>query len=149
MTIIRFFAEGLPKGQPRPKAFSRGGHARVYDPGTAEGWKAQIAVAAKEKRPAAPLSGPLLVRLSFYFPRPKAHYRGGKCTGEALRETAPLYHTSKPDADNAAKAVFDCLTMLGMWGDDAQIAHADIVKLYVNHTNQARPGCLIEIAPLD
>ena len=36
-TPISFTVLGDPKGQPRPKAFSRGGHAAVYDPGTAEG----------------------------------------------------------------------------------------------------------------
>ena len=41
-------APGIPKGQPRPRAFSRNGHARVFDPGTAEGWKSAVAVAAQD-----------------------------------------------------------------------------------------------------
>ena len=69
MTRIAFFAAGLPKGQPRPRAFSRGGHARVYDPGTAEGWKASVALAARDELPPAPLEGALSVSLRFYMPR--------------------------------------------------------------------------------
>jgi len=37
--IFSTFARGAPKGQPRPRAFSREGKASVYDPGTAEGLK--------------------------------------------------------------------------------------------------------------
>lgn len=136
---IRFFAQGLPKGQPRPKAFSRGGHARVYDPGTAEGWKGQVALAARPHLPARPLTGPLKLVLRFYFPRPKSHF-----TTKGLRDTAPRYHTSKPDFDNAAKAVSDALTELRMWGDDALVAVCVVEKWYA--TNET--GCSIEISPL-
>lgn len=45
---ITFFIHGDPKPQPRPRAFARrmGAKfvARVYDAGTAEGWKSQIAM---------------------------------------------------------------------------------------------------------
>ncbi len=30
------FIKGIPKGQPRVRAFVRGRHAGVYDPGTAD-----------------------------------------------------------------------------------------------------------------
>ncbi len=45
---INFTAQviGEPKGQPRGRAVSIAGHARVYDPKTAEGWKSLIAAAA-------------------------------------------------------------------------------------------------------
>jgi len=39
---LSFFVAGIPKGQPRVKAFSRGKHAGVYDPGTSDGWKLLI-----------------------------------------------------------------------------------------------------------
>jgi len=47
MSQIHFFVSGDPKAQPRIRAFAINGHARVYDPGTAEGWKSLIAVAAR------------------------------------------------------------------------------------------------------
>lgn len=135
---IEFFAAGIPKGQPRPRAFSRGGIAKVYDPGTAEGWKGQVALAANPFLPPWPLEGPLHVRLDFCFPRPKNHYRKA-----GLKPDAPKHHIAKPDADNAAKAVFDALTILGMWKDDSQIAGCMITKFYAE-----RPGCFIFISSL-
>lgn len=137
---IRFFAHGVPKGQPRPKAFSRGGIASVYDPGTAEGWKGQVALAARPFIPAAPLEGFIYLGLEFFFPRPKSHYRTGKRAGE-LREDAPFYCDKKPDFDNAAKAVADALTVIRMWRDDAQVVESIVRKYYANKST----GCLIEI----
>lgn len=49
--MITFFAQGLPKGQPRPRAFAmkigNKFQARVFDSGTAENWKSRIAEAAR------------------------------------------------------------------------------------------------------
>jgi len=137
--MIQFFAEGTPKGQPRPKAFSRGGHARVYDPGTAEGWKGQVAIAARQHIPKEPLIGPLFVSLLFKMPRPKGHYGSGK-KASILKDGAPGPHIAKPDCDNLAKAVLDALTELGMWRDDSQVYGLNINKSYAE-----KPGCNISI----
>lgn len=123
---VSFFAHGDPKGQPRPRAFARGGKARVFDPGTAEGWKSAVAVAAHPVLVGNKFSGPLSVEIRCYFRRPKGH-----STKRGLRPNAPLWMTSKPDGDNIAKAVLDALTTLGAWGDDAQCARLVIEKRYV------------------
>jgi len=135
---LAFFAAGIPKGQPRPRAFSRGGHARVFDPGTAEGWKACVAVAAQPHRSRFVDAGPLWVSLSFTFPRPKSH-----STKKGLRPDAPEFHTAKPDADNLAKAVLDALTQINVWSDDAVIASLEVAKRYGD-----RPGVFVAIEPL-
>ncbi len=141
MSMIDFWVDGEPKGQPRPRAFAFNGKARVYDPGTAEGWKSMIAIAARtglygerEK-----LEGPLALRLRFFFPRPKSHFRTRK-TEYIIRDDAPTYHTGKPDSDNAAKAVMDALTQIGVWNDDAQICKLSVTKEY-----GSQPGCRITI----
>ena len=141
--MISFFAAGIPKGQPRPRAFARKfGNtysARVYDPGTAEGWKAQVALAAKASLYGVfPLPGPLGVSLAFYMPRPKGHF--GK---KGLKASAPSFPTGKPDVDNLAKAVLDALTQVGMWVDDAQIITLMVSKHYGQKT-----GCQIQIEEL-
>jgi Holliday junction resolvase RusA-like endonuclease len=138
---ISFFAPGDPKGQPRPRAFSRGGHARVFDPGTAEGWKSAVAVAAKPHIPAQPIAGAVYVTLDFYFRRPKSHYRTGKRAGE-LRDDAPEVFLSKPDADNLAKAVLDAMTTIGFWKDDAQVWNLSVSKRY---DRDGRPGVCVEV----
>ena len=141
--LASFTAYGEPKGQPRARAFAMGrGKVRMYDPGTAEGWKSQIAHAAQDFIPPTPHQGPLLLTLCFLFPRPKAHFRANGL----LKETAPLWVEKKPDIDNAAKAVMDALTMLGMWDDDKQVASVSKLKRYI--MNDERAGCEITIATL-
>lgn len=139
--IFDGFATGSPKGQPRPRAFSRGGKAAVYDPGTAEGWKACVAQAME------PLSGrllecPLKVRLTFFFPRPKGHFGKRGLLPSAPRE---LYD-KKPDADNAAKALIDAATIIQVWRDDDQICDLMIRKRWA--APAALAGCQIEIFQL-
>lgn len=138
---VSFFVNGLPKGQPRPRAFARkmGNKfvARVFDAGTAEEWKGQIAQAAKDHTPTTPFDGPVYLYLNFLFPRPKSHFRANG----TLKMDAPLFHTGKPDADNLAKAVMDALTQLGgFWSDDATIAQLFIAKAYCRNA-----GCAVEI----
>lgn len=148
MTPISFFVTGEPRGQPRPRAFARkiGSTfvARVYDARTAEGWKSQIADAAKPFLPITPLTGPLRIDVTFYFPRPKSHFRTGKHC-EDLRSDAPTWHTSRPDRDNLDKAVLDCLQTIGMISDDANVVCGTLEKRYVNPPYNP-PGCSIFIS---
>ena len=39
---LDFHVSGIPKAQPRVKAFVRGGHAGVYTPDSAESWKQAV-----------------------------------------------------------------------------------------------------------
>ena len=138
MEAITIIVLGDPKGQPRPKAFSRGGHARVYDPGTAENWKSQIAMACKEMAVnGLMIHGPLNVEIHAYFKRPKSHYRSGK-NAHLLKEDAPKWNTSKPDFDNIGKAACDALTHLGVWKDDAQIVDGRIKKEFTDGSARTR-----------
>lgn len=140
---ISFFVPGIPKGQPRPRAFfnKHTGRASVFDAGTAEAWKASIAVEAVKHKPTAPISGAVKLRLVFNIARPKGHY-STKANVRSVRPSSPFYHTGKPDADNLAKAVMDCMTQLGwFWGDDAQVSTLVVVKRYADTTS----GALIEV----
>jgi len=139
MYHARFFAAGEPKPQPRARAFARGGHARVYDAGTAEGWKGCVALAAREHLPAAPIAGPVALRLDIRLPRPKAHF-----TKKGLRPDAPIYVCAgRGDADNFAKAVMDALTQIGLWKDDIQVVRLEVEKLYGE-----QPGAWVTVEEL-
>ena len=136
MTSIHFSVDGIPKGQPRPRAWARKlpngkAIARMYDAGTAEAWKSDVVRAADVVKPAAPLTGPLRVVLDFYLPRPK------RLMAKRFPDR-PILHTGKPDADNLAKAVLDALTTSGWWEDDAQVAVLGVTKEY--HDKHGRPG---------
>lgn len=134
--IVSVFVEGIPKGQPRPRAFARGGKARVYDAGTAEGWKSQIALALKDLRPEAPIAAPLLVELIFFLPRPKRLMRRADPDG-------PIAHTGKPDLDNLVKAVFDAITTIRVWGDDTQVVQLRAEKFYAGRAGRTGMGLTI------
>jgi Holliday junction resolvase RusA-like endonuclease len=128
---------GIPKAQPRPRAYRRGNRAAVYDPGTAIDWKSLIAIAARPYIPQKPIDAPIKIRIQYFLPRPKRLMRA-KDSNEALP------HTGKPDIDNLNKATFDILTQIGMWKDDSQIFENYSVKLY--HSKDGRPGAVITIS---
>ena len=148
MRVRKFFAQGDPKGQPRPRAFAmRMGNgkfsARVFDAGTAEGWKSCVAIAAKRHQRDDRLEGPKYVMLDFVFARPKSHFRSIK--GQLrLKDDAPEFYTAKPDVDNLAKAVLDCLTQIGgFWRDDSQVICVLIIKRYA--LDGEKSGCNVLI----
>ncbi len=144
MPYIQFFVEGIPKAQPRPRAAHHKGHTRVFDPGTAEGWKGRIAMEAVGYRPESPHLGAVSIELTFRMPRPKSHFGTGKNNGK-LKDSSPFKHLSKPDIDNLEKAVLDELTMLGFWRDDSQITDMASRKRYT----KGKSGVDISIDMLD
>lgn len=139
MKAVTKWVRGEPKAQPRPRAFARGGHARVYDPGTAEGWKSAIAEEFRDH--AGKLyEGPMRVTIALRFPRPKGHF--GK---KGVRPSAPAHHTKRPDADNCAKAILDCLSEksgIGLWKDDTQVVSLTVKKQWADPD----AGALISIS---
>ena len=72
--------------------------------------------------------GPVKLHIRAFFNRPTKHL---KRHGKGLRTTAPKYHHQKPDADNIAKFVGDCLNGLAFY-DDAQVHHLTVQKLWVS-----------------
>jgi len=136
---VTLHVHGIPKGQPRPRAFARriGAKftARMYDPGTAEGWKSCIAAAAHGKLPKSPIEGPVSVSMVCYMPRPARLCRKRDPVGM-------LPCLSKPDVDNLFKCV-DALTQAGAWRDDAQIIHSECLKVYA--ARDGKPGAVITI----
>ena len=74
------------------------------------------------------LHGPTLVKVTFAFTRPKAHYRTGK-NADVLRDDAPHWHTSPNDTDKLQRAIGDALTGVA-WKDDRIIARWEAEKIY-------------------
>ena len=124
---LDFFVAGIPKAQPRVKAFVRGGHAGVYTPDSAESWKQAVRSNAAVIAPESILTGPIRVELDFFLPRPKAHLdRHG-----ALKPKSPVWHCKKPDLDNLIKSVTDAITdTQRIWLDDSQICEITATKTY-------------------
>lgn len=136
---LDFFVAGIPKAQPRVKAFVRGGHAGVYTPNSAETWKQTVRSNATVVAPESILTGPIRISLDFFLPRPKAHLK----RDGSLRKNQPIWHCKKPDLDNLIKAVIDAITdTQRIWLDDSQICQISATKSYALNAS----GCSVRIA---
>lgn len=141
MTTISVFVPGLPVAQPRPRAVSFGGRARIYNPGTSNEWKACVIHALQCHFGTFQAGVPLRCDLTFFLPRPQGHYGTGK-NASKLKASAPRFPTGKPDRDNLDKAVCDAITAAGVWGDDSQVVDGRIRKRYAD---PFQTGCRITI----
>jgi Holliday junction resolvase RusA-like endonuclease len=124
--VITITIAGVPAPQGS-KVRTRWG-VREDNPAT-KPWRMAVAwEATAAMQGAHPLSGPLELSALFYFPRPKSHYRTGKHADE-LKDTAPDYCATKPDADKLLRAIGDALTGI-VCRDDAQFVRVTARKLY-------------------
>lgn len=137
--MLRRFVYGIPKGQPRPRAFARkmGDRvvARVYESGSAEAWKGAVALAFRGAV-SVPLGGPISMQIDLLFPRPARLMRKKDPDGLIPCE-------SKPDADNAAKAVMDSAQSIGLFRDDAQVVELQVRKWF--HAKDGVPGAIVRV----
>ena len=123
---IIFDIPGNPQALKRHRTVRTEKFNRTYDPSVND--KADFLAKAMNYRPAKPLDQPLFLKLSFYFQRPKAHYRTGSKAG-ILKDNAPMWHTKTPDADNLVKFVCDALNKV-FWRDDSVICALSVMKKY-------------------
>jgi len=140
--MISFIVPGLPVAQPRQRhrVVHSGGRvfAQNYTPAKdpVQAFKAAIRLAAAAVYQGPPLEGPLSMSVLFVFPRPKS----------MLWKKRPMpreFKTSKPDWDNAGKAVADALTGQ-LWRDDAQIASVTVAKFVAAGDEQPHTSIVID-----
>jgi Holliday junction resolvase RusA-like endonuclease len=136
---LSFFAAGIPKAQPRVKAFVRGNHAGVYTPDSAETWKQEVRRQAVANAPESLIGGVVRIQLDFFLPRPKVHLdKHG-----VPKPKSPVWHCKKPDLDNLIKAVTDAITdTQRIWLDDSQICEITATKTYAINA----VGCSVRIS---
>ena len=136
LKLIVFSVPGVPIAQPRIKATSIGGYARVYTPKTADAYKASVAIAFKTAYGGNPIDGPVRVDIEFVMPRSKAMIW-------KKREMPSEWHTKKPDIDNLAKAAMDALYGLA-WIDDSQVCSVVIIKRIASGSESPATNVRIE-----
>jgi len=112
-------------------------------------WRTDVIAASQLSYKDVPLCRPVAIELTFYFPRPKSHFRTGKFAG-MLKENAPLWTTSNADGDldKLCRATLDGLSHKtgGMiLIDDSICARLTAEKRYVLNTP---PGCLVRVVEL-
>ena len=112
-----------PKAQARAK-FSRAGYA--YKSSAQKDSELWIGGLLEEHRPERPITGPVKVRITAYMRIPKATSKKRR----ALMIDGEILHTKKPDVDNLAKNILDCMSNLFFWDDDRQVYSLAIDKYY-------------------
>lgn len=154
MTRVAFTVYGKPEpaGSKRAHAIRKGGEltgrVAVMDANPkAKGWQEAVkwaAVDAMLHRPhdqdvhvedaatyngdPLPLRGALVLNVTFYVKRPKAHFGTGR-NAEVLKPSAPAYPTTKPDTTKLVRAIEDAMTGL-VYRDDAQLVDQHAHKRY-------------------
>lgn len=127
--MIKICVPGVarPQGSKRPIRLKTGkiillenNHAEL------KAWRVMIATLAAEQMTGKQMfEGPLSIDVLFIFTRPKLHYN----SKGLLKDSAPMWKTSKPDVDKLIRAVGDSLTGI-VYRDDSQIVHGTFAKRF-------------------
>ncbi len=86
--------------------------------------------------PPAPITGPVSLTISFYYPFPASTSKRVVNAGDSPKVT-------RPDVDGIATGVMDVMTTLRFWGDDSQVA-----ALFVSKHMSETPGIHVCVEPL-
>jgi crossover junction endodeoxyribonuclease RusA len=121
---ITFTVYGRPQQMGSKRAFLPKGHTRpiITDDNSKnrKQWANAVATSAGESMNGTPLIlEPVVLRVRFYFARPKSHYGSGK-NATRLKPSAPDRHSQSPDLDKLIRNVGDAITGVVI-RDDKQI----------------------------
>lgn len=121
--VVSFAVRGDPEPQPRPRAF----RSRIYNPDTADRWKAAVAAASQLawREEPLPLPRPLEVAVTVFVARPQRLLTRNSDPG-----LIPLIARGAGDGDNFAKAILDAMEGI-IFVNDCQVARLTIEKYYV------------------
>ena len=125
---IEFFVPGAPVGKGRPRAVRRGAGVVMFTPEKTVGYEGLVAATAAAALAGNALAhqlldGPLNAVLEMRFPVPASWSKAKRARALAGVE----WHTSKPDADNVAKAILDACNGV-VFRDDSQIVMLTATK---------------------
>ena len=109
-----------PMGAPRPRVTRYGTH----NPKAYTDYKEAIRLAWVAKHKGYPVDGPVHMRASFVFAKPKSWTK--------KRKAEAKWHTRRPDLDNLIKSVKDALNAVA-YRDDAQVFSIKADKLDGDH----------------
>lgn len=120
MKKMRFMMKMIPPTVTAQmhKVGVRNGKPFFYDPPEVKEARAKLMAYLAEHKPEVPLEGPLFLSVTWYWPTQDRHKD---------RE----WKITKPDTDNLQKLLKDCMTQLGFWKDDAQVAVDMCSKFWV------------------
>lgn len=139
--MISFFVPGKPATQGSKRAFYSPKANRAFvveDCKRNKSWRSDVRNEAQKVWSGNPFDGAVVVRLTFFLPRPKGHLNA---KGQ-VKPTVNQNPITKPDLTKLARCVEDALKGL-VWKDDSQIVQETIIK----HYNDLKPcGVQVDIS---
>ena len=131
MMTLEFFLPMLPPTATAQehKLDTRGKRPRVYAPPAMREARAKLEAHLAAHAPQEPFAGAVRLVVKWCFPR-GSHPDGA-------------YKTTRPDTDNLQKLLKDCMTRLGYWRDDAQVASEIVEKFWADI-----PGIYVAVTEL-
>lgn len=146
MSEVSFTVHGRPqqRGSKRPITNKTTGKTIMLDDNAkSRPWMNAVADAAAEAMNGRPLlDGPLRLSVTFEFKRPASHY-GSRDGQPYLKESAPKFVTTTPDADKLIRSIGDAMTGV-VYRDDKQISFVHAYKIYTDSSE----GAIITVAML-
>lgn len=134
--VIDFTVPGQPQGKGRARIGKVGAFARMFTPAKTVAYEGLIAHAAHQAMAGRPLlEGTVSVSMHIDCQIPSSW--SAKKRAQAL--VGSVYPTTKPDADNVIKAIYDGLNGV-LWHDDAQVVEGHQLKRY-----SATPGVRVVV----
>ena len=103
----------------------------TYEPDKLKAARSKLMAYLGQHAPLVPLQGAVRLVTKWCFP-----ITGKHADGE--------YKTTRPDTDNLQKLLKDCMTGLGYWKDDAQVASEIVEKFWAE-----QPGIYIAAGELE
>lgn len=122
MPGLSFDVKGIPGAQGSKRHVGRGimrESSKKVAPWRSDVRDAALAAMGDTWRP---LTGPVTVDVTFYFPRPKSHYGTGR-NADTLKPGAPTNPTSRAhgDIDKLVRSTLDALVSAGVMHDDSLV----------------------------
>lgn len=115
LPLLHLVIPGDPVSQGNPQRFPNGG---VAYPKATRTHRAYVEASLGAYWQAAqPIREPVILLAAFHFARPATHYGSGRNAGR-VKDSAPIHHMQRPDADKLLRLVLDSLTTVGVWADD-------------------------------
>lgn len=138
--MIRITIPGAPTGKGRPKVVKIGGFTRMATPAKTVAYEGLVAHAAQQAMQGRPLLDAAVGVNLFIDAAVPPSWSQKKQRMALAGEVLP---TTKPDADNVVKAIFDGLNGV-LWRDDVLVVDLRVRKRYA-----ATPCVRVEVWSVD
>lgn len=134
---MTFTVIGTPGPQGSKRHVGRG--IMVESSKLVKPWREAVKMAAREEMArlgltAPAISGPVLMQVKFFLPRPKSAKVGA-------------VPASRPDLSKLLRSTEDAMTEAGVWEDDGRVIDCHPVKLYTGDGLDV-PGAIIHVRRL-